>query len=134
MDTALQVQAEKYSFRGLDDYRRRTTKAIGYEAVVVQPVGGGNSRPPLRLKMIENLKDQCAGQPSFPAVPHLFRSAIARSIAVIGLASLLYCCCGCGEFYREKITAGYRYSNEAIGFLGQPGTTREDVIASLGQR
>jgi len=60
------------------------------------------------------------------------RSAIVRSTVVIGVACLLACCCGCGVFYREKVTAGYRYSKEAIGFLGQPGTTREDVIASFG--
>jgi len=60
------------------------------------------------------------------------RSAIMRSIMIIGAAGLLGCCLGCRVFYREKVTAGYRYSKEAIDFLGRPGTTREDVLSSFG--
>jgi len=34
--------------------------------------------------------------------------------------------------FKSEITAGHRYTDEAIAFLDAPGTTREEVIANLG--
>jgi outer membrane protein assembly factor BamE (lipoprotein component of BamABCDE complex) len=39
---------------------------------------------------------------------------------------------GCVLPEETKVTAGHKYSRESLAFLDLPGTTREEVIASLG--
>jgi hypothetical protein len=48
--------------------------------------------------------------------------------------ALILSICGCviPLRLRSRTTAGVKYSAQALAFLDLPGTTREDVIASLG--
>ena len=48
--------------------------------------------------------------------------------------------CGCNYLelvtvipLTDKVTSGHRYGGEAIAFLGDPATTRQDVLSNLGQ-
>ena len=39
---------------------------------------------------------------------------------------------GCIVPLPDKVTQGHKYSTEALAFLDEPGTTRQEVVASLG--
>lgn len=51
---------------------------------------------------------------------------------LIPICLLALCIAGCANPLRPKTLAAHRYSLDAIAFLDQPGTTREDVTSNLG--
>jgi outer membrane protein assembly factor BamE (lipoprotein component of BamABCDE complex) len=55
-----------------------------------------------------------------------------HKLLALGVAVLLMGLTGCIMPLPDKVTQGHRYSTEALAFLKAPGTTRDEVVASLG--
>ena len=53
-------------------------------------------------------------------------------VQTLVLCGLLLALTGCLIPVGTKVTGGYHYSKEALAFLDQPGTTRAEVVATLG--
>ena len=49
------------------------------------------------------------------------------------LILLVLCVGGCVLPYPSKVTSGHKYSTKEIAFLDLPGTTREEVLSTLGE-
>lgn len=68
--------------------------------------------------------------------PPWLRSALGPKAKMqnrLSLCLLTFCAVGCVVPLPSTVTSGHRYSKQEIAFLDLPGTTREEVLSTLGE-